>query len=215
MSLWNSLEQWRATAFLVAGIWLLFFVAYNGLQAFTSVGNSGFINALLTVPGLIAGYLGLFGFYPQLADRVRRQTIAGAIVVVIAAICALGMLLAYIITAIHPGFQLGANGPLEVLAFLLWLLMIFTTTLGFILFSIAILRTGVPSRTVGLALIGPPIVFILNIGTALLLGPPSPDWVVFIISGMQAGAHLAIGVVLRTETVPTDRAEPAPDSAAR
>lgn len=193
----ESLEQWRSTAFLIAGGLLLVFVVSDGISAFTSMEPPGWVTIGFVAAGLIAGHIGLLGLYSQLADRVPRQALAGAVVVTLAAIGALGLLVAVLVNTIQPAMGLPAVP--------FYLVMILGTILAFLLFSVASLRTRIPSRTVGLVLLGPPTVFILMIATV----SNTPDWLTFVIRGLQVGAYAAVGVVLRTDSIPTDRTEPA------
>lgn len=195
----RSRERWHSTAFLIAGGLLLVFAVSDGLSAFTSMEPPGWVTIGFIAAGLIAGHVGLLGLYPQLADHVPRQALAGAIVVTIAAIGTLGLFVAVIVNTVQPAIGL------PVVPF--YLVMILGTILAFLLFSVASLRTHIPSRTVGLILLGPPTVFILMIAMV----STAPDWLTFLIRGLQAGAYAAVGVVLWIDSIPTDRPDPAPE----
>jgi hypothetical protein len=58
----------------------------------------------------------------------------------------------------------------------------------------------------------PPTTYILMMA-GMIVGY-TPGWSTVALSTVQAGAHLAIGVLLRNDGVPADRVEPTPDSAA-
>lgn len=210
---WETLERWRTTAFLVAGVWLLAFVSYNGLQVVTDIEQSSFINTLTTAPALLFGHIGLLGFYPELSDRVPRNSLAGVIVVVLAAGCALVLLTGAIIQNLLLGGPPADGGPttLMVIGFVSWLAMMVLTALAYVLFGVASLRGDLHSLLVGIVLLGPAVVFAVNLLSPVAVGTSRPMWIVFVISAMQAGAHLAIGLVLLNGSVPTNRTEPVRD----
>ena len=215
---WETLERWRTVMFLVAGVWLFTFVAYNGLQVVTDIEQSAFINTLTTAPALILGHLGLLGFYRELSERVSRNSLVGAIVVILAAVSALVMLTSYVIEWVLLGGPPADGGPttLMMIGFVNWLAMMVLTALAYLLFGVASLRADLHPSLVGIVLLGPGVVFAVNllrILWLLLSGTSSSTmWIVFAISAMQAGAHLAIGLILLNGSVPTDRTEPAHDA---
>ena len=61
MSRWQSLERWSPRAFLVAGALLTVFAALVALEVFGGVNTP---QALVAIPALVAGIVGLFGLYP-------------------------------------------------------------------------------------------------------------------------------------------------------
>jgi len=210
MSRLQPLERWSAAAFLIAGVFLIGFVVRNGIIAFGD-GFSETMTAALylvfVVPAEIAAYIGLLGLYPRLSEHASRLASAGAVLVGIAVVGAIGF-------AAGAGSAVLAAGPPEppAVAGLFWLVTLLMTIVGFILFGIASLRARVPSRTVGLVLLVPPVTYIVMI--AGMMTGYTPEWSTFLLSAIQACAHVAIGVSLRNGDVPTDRAERAPDSAA-
>lgn len=208
---WDRLERWRTTAFLVAGVWLLAFVSYNGLQVVTDVEQSSFVNTLTTAPALFLGHLGLLGFHRELRERVPRNARAGAVVAVLAATSALALLTAALVQALLLGGPPADGGPtvLMMVGFLTWLAMMVLTALSYVLFGVASLRTDVHATAVGVVLLGPAAVFAVNLLSPVAVGTSRPMWVVFVISAMQAGAHLAVGLVLRTGVGSTGPTEPA------
>lgn len=211
---WKRLEAKRTTAFLVAGVWLLAFVSYNGLQVVTNIEQYSVVNTVTTAPALIIGHLGLLGFYRELAERVPRNAIVGAIVVALAATSALVLLIAALVQWLLLGGPPADGGPtpVMVIGFISWLAMMVVTALAYLLFGIASLRADVHARIVGIALFGPAVVFLVNLLSPVAVGTSRPMWIVFIISGLQATAHLAIGVVLRTGAGVPDASGPAPEA---
>lgn len=92
------------------------------------------------------------------------------------------------------------------------LLIFLGIILGYLAFSVASLRTTALSRTTGLALLTPLLVMAMNI-SIVQLGYSSPEGQFAVSSGF-ALAHLAIGGALRTEEVPSERAESASEATA-
>ena len=211
---WETLERWRTVVFLVAGVWLFTFVAYNGLQVVTDIEQSSFINTLTTAPALIIGHFGLLGFYRELSERVPRNSLVGAIVVILAAVCALVLLTGAIVETVLLGGPPADGGPttLMMIGFVSWLAMMVLTALAYVLFAVASLRADLHSSLVGIVLLGPAVVFAVNLLSPVAVGTSRPMWIVFAISAMQAVAHLAIGLILLNGAVPTDRTEPAHDA---
>jgi hypothetical protein len=202
--------------FLVAGVWLFTFVAYNGLQVVTDIEQSAFINTLTTAPALIIGHFGLLGFYRELSERVPRNSLVGAIVVILATVCALVLLTGAIVETVLLGGPPADGGPttLMMIGFVSWLAMMVLTALAYLLFGVASLRADLHPSLVGIVLLGPGVVFAVNLLriVTVAVGTSRPMWIVFAISAMQAGAHLAIGLILLNGSVPTDRTEPAHDA---
>lgn len=210
MSRLRFLERWSATAFLFAGALLIGFVVRNGIVAFGdgfSETTAAALYVAFVVPAEVAAYVGLLGLYPRLAEHASRLAGAGAVCVGIAGVAIIGF-------GGGVGSALLAAGSPDPPAFaqLLWLVTIAATILGFILFGVASMRACVPSQRVGVLLLVPPATYLLMI--AGVIGGFTPDWSAFVLSGIQASAHLVIGVALRNGPVATERADSAPDSAA-
>lgn len=200
---WEWLESRRSTAFLAAAVLLFPFFVSNGLGAFTSAAVPRVVDGLFIASGLIASHLGLLGLVPQLAERVPRQARVGAVAVGIASVCAVGMLVADVLISV-PAVAVPA-----IASGIFWLVMGLTTILGFVLLGTATLRTSVPSRTVGVALFGPPALYSTMFVTFFAAGMTPPEWQAVVLSGGQVLAHFAIGVTLRNGSVGTDSATPA------
>lgn len=199
---WNSLERWTPTAFLIAGALLLVFTALTGVEAFTDTTPPRWMGAVFVVPGLVAGHIGLLGFYPKLSQEVPRQAMANSFVVLVAMIAALGLFVTEIGSAV-----IGEELPI---AGLFYLVMVLMTTVGYLLVSTASFRAGIPSRTVAFLLLLPPAEFMLmmaGIATGF-----TPAWSSFLLSGLQVVAHLAIGFTLQTEVGRSHRTEPSADT---
>lgn len=154
------------------------------------------------VVGMVLGFVALLGLYPKLTDRTPKLASAGAVLAV------LGTVGWVVIGALAIAEELGAEPPVWLGAF--GILIIGGVVLGYLVFSVASLRTNVVSRTTGLVLLAPALVMVMNVaigasGYGSLAGQ-------FVVSGGFAVAHLGIWAAVRTERGPTDRPEPAAES---
>lgn len=210
MTRFESLERWTATAFLLAGVLFLGFVARNAVLAFGGGLSSQATQALyiaFVVPAELAAYVGLLGLYPRLADRVPKTAGLGAALAVLAAVAVSGF---------------AASATLDLLAGrteptaasqIFYLVTLLATILGFIVYAVATLRSGVPGHRVGLLLVVPPATYLVMMGGAA--AGVTPEWSTFALSATQAVAHLGIGLVLRSGSGVGVGVEGGVDSAAR
>lgn len=207
---WDTLENKRATAFLVAGLLWLVDTILLGLELFAGVsvlGTRGPVNPLLYMSGLLAAIVGLLGLYPELASRSPRLARVGAGVIAVAGIV-IPILLAWLVV----GALLNQPGPAAPLGILFFVVV----ALGFILFGISSIWTGVPSRVAGLLLLAiPTAIFVWITAGFVVYGGAVPVWMAPTIAAVITVILLAIGTHLRTEDVPTDRSEQAPTSTVR
>lgn len=194
--------------FLLAGALLLVFVGVNVVQAFTDPAAYENLHATFGPAGLLFGFLGLLGLYPKLSDRTPRLARAGAAFVTIGAVGAAVTSVAYLGAAAG---VFSGEPPAALAAFAIGILIGMIP--GYLSFAVACLRTDVHSRTLGLLLLAPAIVFVTMLVSPLISTAALPIRAV-VISSTQAVAHLAIGYVIWTGGIPTDRAEPVPDSTA-
>jgi hypothetical protein len=194
---WESLEQWRATAFLVAGG--IFVVDAALLAVHMSTGTEpaalgqAFVGASWT-----AAFVGLLGFYPSLADRSRWLARAGAVFAAIGAITMAAM------ATTSLGYFTGVlAGELSEVAMFFLPPVFIGIVLGFGLFGVASLRTGIYSRSVGLLFLLLPITFLFNVGTGIAGFNPLAK--VLGVVSVLALTMLAIGYLLRTGSALADR----------
>lgn len=209
MTRFESLERWSAAAFLAAGALLAGFAARNAVIAF----GGGFppqttqaLYLVFVVPAELAAYVGLLGLYPRLADRVPRNAGLGALLAVIGTVAVLG----FGASATADLFAaMSRPSPVSQVLFLVTLL---STVLGFVVLSVASLRARI-SRRVGLLLLVPPATYVVMLA-GMVVGY-APEWSTFALSATQAGAHLALGVALRSRSDAANSPEQSVDSAAR
>lgn len=202
---WDLLENRRATAFLIAGLLWLVDTTLLFLDTFADVsvlGTRGPVNPVLYVSGLVVAMVGLLGFYPGLVNRTRRLARLSAGVIAVAGI-AWPILLAWVVVAT----LLNLPGPPVFSGIMMFVVL----ALGFILFGIASVRTGVPSRVAGILVLAIPTAIVgwITLGFAVY-GGDVPPWMAPTIAGVVTVLLLAIGVRLHTEDIPTDRTKPSP-----
>lgn len=203
MNRWKSLERWSPKAFLVAGALLTVFSALVALEVFAGVNAP---QALVAIPGMVAGFVGLFGLYPSLRDEKSRLALGGVVALSFAAIgfvivllWVAGLTVLYGIDSVKP--------PGVVI-----LSTILIAILGYVFLGVASAWHAVPSRAVGLLVLVPPGTLVLMVSSSIIYGGDPPGWTAFVFSGMQAVAHLSIGYFLWTGDVPTDSVESPADT---
>lgn len=210
---WESLEQWSAPAFLVAGILFLGYATFKGIELFTSMTTPSALDVTVGTLGLLIPVVALLGLYPRLRGRMPRLSLAGVVVILVSAVGSVGilgwLLGTTLLTTGYPAIP--EEAPAWTVVALLVTLV--TIAMGFLLFSIASLRTDAISRTVSCLLVVPSIMWIgLLVAHAMALSGPSLGIVVYVPISV---ALLAVGYRLRTGAASTDRAEPTVDLTAR
>lgn len=213
ISRWDTLEQWSPTAFLVAGVLLFGYAVLSGIEMATEI---TFQTAFKVGYGQIAVFVpvvGLLGLYPRLNDRTPRLSLAGLVATLVAGVGIVVLVVWLVGTTLmmegYPAIPEDAPAWTAVALILVFL----TLAIGFLLFGIASLRTSVFSRTIGLLLLVPTVMWIgLIVGN--VVAPSGPYLSVFAYTPMSV-ALVAIGYLLRTDGMPAGRAEPAPDTTAR
>lgn len=201
---WRTLEQWSAAAFLVGGVLFVITAGFNAADVRAGAGHmrlplkQAFIGLAWT-----AGLVGLLGVYAQLSDRNSKLAGAGAVCTLIGVVgyAAMGV--------VSLAYYLGIpSGEFETVVVYFLPGVLIGTLLTFPLFSIVSFRSDIHSRAFSLLLLGPPLLFIVNI-----LTPTPPSVVLGVVSGL-AIVFFAIGFILRGETLSPDSAEPAVASTA-
>lgn len=141
---WQSLEQWSATAFIIAGIGRLLNFALANIGEVTAMTSPEWSRDLTLLIAFMAAFIGLYGLYPRMVDQAPRLSRAGAALATIAGVAiVLSIVGKYVTGAAEP------PGPLKILP----LLYILGSPLAFLAFGVASWRTSILSRTVGLLLL--------------------------------------------------------------
>lgn len=205
---WRRLETWSPVAFILAGALFLLNTVLEGLGRYTAlVGEPTFLNAAIYLSALVGSLVGLLGFYRLLADRAPRLARLSAVVVAVAGLGLSVLLVWASITAV-------LNRPMPPVVLLVVALV--TIVLGFILFTVTSLWTGVPSRTVSL-LLG---VFVVTWFGGLILGflvfaGNAPDWLAVVLNGISSIVFLGIALDLWAGSASSKRTNLAADSTAK
>ena len=199
----ESFEQRRSTAFLLGGLLLLVDVGPVSANIVTGVDDWLVLGQMFVGAAWTAALIGLLGLYPELADRSRWLSRAGAVFAVI------GVVTFGVMSVTSLLYYVGIpSGEYEAIGSLFLPGVIVGSVLGFVVFGIATLRAGVPSRTVGVLLLVPPLLVVTNI-VRFVAGFQSVTITLGIVVG-DALALLALGYVLRTESRPPGRTAKTP-----
>lgn len=202
---WEWLERWSPRLYLIAGAVLVGYAALNGVEAFTATT----FEQKIFEAGYVAGFLGLLGLYPSLAERSPWLARIGAVTAV------LGLVAFSVFTVGNLAELVGltSGDPPGWLVFTVMAAVGFVV--GYLAVGSAVLRSGAYSRPVGLLLLLPAVIIVLMLAS-IVTGLASPESV-FVVSAGQAMTHLAIGTTLRDETESAEReeAESAPNATAR
>jgi hypothetical protein len=204
--LWGSLERRRSTAFLIAG--LMFAVDAAIIAAV--IGQLGEqymqLGQAFIAAGWTAGFVGLLGVFPGLADRSRRLAQAGAVFVGIGLLVFVSMgivSLAY--------FSNALSGDLDTLVTILFPGIIIGSVLGFVTFGAATLRTGVHARSVGVLFVVMGLIPVVNIIRYTIVGIQSRTATLVIVVALTL-VTLSIGYLLRVEEASSGHAPSSVDS---
>jgi len=203
----ESLEQRRSTMFLIGGLIVLLDVAPVAANIVTGVDDWLILGQAFVGAGWTAALVGLLGLYPELSDGSRWLSRAGAVFAVVGVITFSVMAVASLLY--YAGIP---AGEYEAIGMLFLPGVLIGSVLGFLLFGVASLRTGVHSRAVGVLLFVPPLLVVTNV-LRFIAGMKSATITLGIVIG-DALAMLGIGYVLRTESVAHEGAERPTDTAA-
>lgn len=177
--------------FLVAGGLIVIFAVNTYLKTFTGT-SYPVIQGVVAPTGFLVGVVGLFGLYAGLADRSHTAARVAGVVTAVATVGWIVVIVASTVLGGEPG------GPLTVVPVVTLVSMI----IAFGLFGIISIRTGDYSRVVGVLLIVEAIMFLL-----VIAGVPG-----YLIDTGHVLAYFGIGITLRARVVPSEGADPTPDS---
>lgn len=191
---WESLEKWRATAFLIGGAIFVGDVALVASHVAAGTEPGAFGQALVGA-AWTASFIGLLGMYPSLASRSRWLARIGAAFAVIGGVTMAVMALASL------GYSTGILGGAlsDVVMFLLPGVFL-GIVLGFGVIGVATLRTEVYSRSVGLLFVVLVLTFLFNLGSGIA-GFGTLTTVLGVVV-VLAVTKLALGYQFRTGNAP-------------
>lgn len=196
---WESLEQWRAMAFMVGGAIFVVDTALLVVQMSAGTGPSAFGQALVGA-SWTAAFIGLLGFYPSLVHRSRWLARAGAVFAVVGVITMAAMAA----TMFGYATDILSGDPGGVTMYFLPGVFL-GVVLGFGSFGVASLRSSMYARSVSLLLLLLPLTFLFNIGSAMAGFNPLAK--ILGVVAVLTLTMLAIGYLLRTGSAVVDREE--------
>lgn len=207
---WGGLEARSPALFLLGGLMFGVSAALTVVALVTgAVQQSMVLGEAFIAAGWIAPLLGLVGLYPVLGDRQPWLARAGVLFAVVGLVAFVALAVASVVAFVQ-GLEL-TEIPIPVVVLLPGIIA--GSLLAFVSFSLASLRSDAYASAVGLLLLVPSSIFIVNfLILPLVLGSgPNPPEVGFVITGLLTVAMLAIGYTLRTADHPGTRSDPASD----
>jgi len=193
--------------FLIGGLIVLLDVAPVAANIVTGVDDWLILGQAFVGAGWTAALVGLLGLYPELSDGSRWLSRAGAVFAVVGVITFSVMAVTSLLY--YAGIP---AGEYEAIGMLFLPGVLIGSVLGFLSFGVASLRTGVHSRTVSFLLFVPALLVVTNI-LRFIAGMESATITLGIVIG-DALAMLAIGYILRAESVAHESAERPTDTVA-
>lgn len=210
--LWESLEKWTATVFLVAGG--LWFVSLALMLLGAVLGTS--MQGPSSIPGFagaVLSFVGLLGLYPRLADRMPRLARVGVVLLLFPIAFSFVLLVWHVpmlFTSKIPSLLVFLPSPA-----LIYGALFFLSAVGITIFGLAGIRTGtLPERVGGLVLVVAAAWFLILGAAFVYTSGPIPDWVTNVQAFMFAVSMTGIGYLLRIESETSDRAGQAADAPA-
>ncbi|WP_435064796.1 hypothetical protein [Halobaculum sp. EA56] len=197
---WGSLEERSATAFLIAAAMFLVDAALVGGVIVAAGDRLMLLGQAFVAAGWVAGFVGLLGLYPELADRSRRLARTGLVFVAVGLVVFVVMGVASLVY-----FTGILSGDLSALVPVLLPGVVIGSVLGFLTFGAASLRSGAHSRGVGVLLVVLGLFPVVNILTGAA-GVQSMVATLVIVLGLSL-VNAAVGYRLRSERDSTERVE--------
>lgn len=201
---WELLERWSPRLVLGASVLFVGHAAVRGIEAFTTMAPPVDV---FGPTGYVAALLGLLGLYPVLADRTPRiSRVAAGIAVLLSPAWAL-------VAGWNVGEAVGIlPSQTTVIPGALFMGLIVSTFLLYLLFGVASLRAGSQTRILGVLLMTPATLLVLLIVGGTLLSLDAATGGVLIGVGL-AICHAAIGGSLLTGDAQTDHVDSSGDVA--
>lgn len=203
-TLWDSVEQWSPTLFLIGGALLVGHAAVQGIKTFTALAPPPDV---FVTTGHLAALVGLVGLYPVILDRMPKLSRAAVAVIVVPLVGWLVMTVTQFLAVAGIVSSLADALPETVI-----MLVLVSTILTYVLFGVATLRVGEGSRIVGLLVFVPAALFVVSFVASAITG--ASDLIGFIFGAGFALSMLALGYQLRSWERPTEYPVPVGDAPA-
>lgn len=208
---WRALNRWNGQAFLAAAVLLAGVALYKGIGDFTSMTVPSAVDTGYGGLALLAPVVALLGLYPRLRESSPRVSTAALGSSVLSAVAVFIIWLWFFGTTLQLGRfpMIPEEAPVWAAAALA--LNFLTLSVGFLLFGVASVRSISVSKSVGLLLLIPGIMWIgliVNIGVRAI---PNMDLYVYIVNSV---AVLAVGYLIWTEGQSTGRTDAVDDTVA-
>lgn len=198
---WESLENGRSSLFLVAGI--LFGINIVIVATGTATGSEKMtvlLGETFNAAAWAVALVGLLGFYPGVADRRSWMARAGAVC------AAIGVVVFTALSILSFVYYLEIiDGSIESLVPLILPGVIIGGVLSFLLFGIVSLRTDGRQRIIGILLLLPPLIVIVNILSGAA-GVASSYFLIGVVSGLLL-VMLALRYRLRSASESSEHGE--------
>lgn len=205
---WKALERRTATAYFAAGVTFLVSIVLTVQEVLPLLNTAG---ALLVVGGLLATFAGLFGTYPWVKDAAPRLARIGLATTVVASSAITALFVVVVGSNLLFGTPIqGAGSPSA--APVLFMVTLVSAGVSFLLYGIAALRTGVPSRAIGALMLTPALAWPGYMAAHHLVGEQI-SYLPLVVFAIVSVVFLTIGHRL-SSTPSVDTAESPSDSAA-
>lgn len=209
---WESLENWAARTFLLAGgLWLAAgALDLVGLALGTSMQGP---SSIAGFTGAVLSFVALLGLYPRLADRAPGPARVGVVLLLFPIAFTFVLLVWHVpmlFTSEIPSLLVYLPSPA-----LVYGALFFLSAVGITLFGVVGIRTGALSARVGGLVLGTAAAWYLLLGAAVVYAPnPIPDWVVLVQAVVFAVSLTGAGYLLRADREAVDHAGGAADAPA-
>lgn len=192
----GTLERWRSVAFLAPGVAFVLIMINAGLILAANTGLN--LSPLVHLGLMLVAYVGLLGLSPRLVERAPRL---GRVCQVLVLVVGVEIVLTFgvgVIPSLMSRSLFAVTVAMGVLGSALTMTVFGATTLW----------TGAYSRRVGGFLLLVALGLLFVIVKALLFGDVGgPEWVSVVNNGLVGFSLIAVGVLLRTESNPTEQTE--------
>lgn len=195
---WDVLERWRTSAFLIGGVLFLAIAVNFGFRVVANIGMN--VDPIVPMVFLLPVFVGLLGLSPRLLERTPRVTRVGQILILIL-VAEAGLLLGVLVVP-SASIQRATHAMISATAILGAML---TVTV----YGAASLWTRAYSRPVGSFLLLAAFGLFIGVVGVVLYGDPGPEWLDILVNGTFGSSLIVVGYALRSEGTPTGQARSA------